>query len=46
MGVFEALVELLDVHPQLPGEVPLTISGTSSGWTVFTMTEAGTRSRR
>ena len=40
MGTFEALVELLDVHPQLPGEAPLTIKGMPSGWRVFTMTEA------
>ena len=40
MGAFKALVELLDVHPQLPGEAPLTIRGTSSGWRVSTRTEA------
>ena len=40
MGTFEALVELLDVHRQLSGEAPLTTRGTSSGWRVFTRTEA------
>ena len=40
MGAFGALVELLDVHPQLPREAPPTIRGTSSGWREFTRTEA------
>ena len=31
MGAFEALVELFAVHPQLPGEAPLTIRGTAPG---------------
>ena len=31
MGAFETLVDLLDKQPQLPGEAPLTIRGTSSG---------------
>ena len=37
---FEALLELLNVHPQLPGEAPLTTRRTPSGWNVFTRTEA------
>ena len=32
MGAFEGLLELLDVHHQLPGEAPLTIRATSRGW--------------
>lgn len=39
MGAFETLVELLEVHPQLPGRVPLTIRGTSSGGKVPPRTE-------
>ena len=27
MGAIEVLLELLDVHPQLPGEAPLTVVG-------------------
>ena len=40
MGPFEVLLELLDVHPQLPGEAPLTVRATSGGWKVFTRAEA------
>ena len=40
MGASETLVKLLDVHPQLPGDAPLTIRGTSFGWRVFTRTKA------
>ena len=40
MGAFEVLLELLDVHPQLPGEAPLTVRASSRGWKVFTRTEA------
>ena len=39
-GAFEALLELLNVHPQLPGEAPLTTRLTPQGWRVFTRTEA------
>ena len=39
-GAFEAVLELLDVHPQLPGEAPLTARLTPGGWRVFTRTEA------
>ena len=35
MGAFEAVAKLFDVHPQLPGEAPLTIRCTSSGWRMF-----------
>ena len=40
MGAFQVLLVLLDVHPQLPGEAPLTVRATSRGWKVFTRTEA------
>ena len=40
MGAFEALLELLSVHPQLPGRAPLTTGSTSGGWKVFTRSEA------
>ena len=40
MGASETLVKLLDVHPKLPGDAPLTIRGMSFGWRVFTRTEA------
>ena len=36
---FEAVLELLDVHPQLRGDAPLTARLTSGGWRVFTRTE-------
>ena len=39
-GAFEALLELLSVHPQLPGEVPLTARLTPLGWRVFIRAEA------
>eukprot|EP00904_Undaria_pinnatifida_P011237 jgi/Undpi1/7243/HiC_scaffold_22.g09716.m1 len=39
-GAFEALQELRNVHPQLPGEAPLTVRRTPSGWNVLTRTEA------
>ena len=42
MVAFDVLLELLDVHPQLPGEAPLTVEATSRGWKVFTRTEAVT----
>ena len=41
-GAFEVLLELLDVHPHLPGEAPLTIQATSGGWKDLTRTEAVT----
>ena len=40
VGAFEALVELLDAHPRLPGGVPLMTRRTASGWKVITRTEA------
>ena len=40
MGAFEALLELLAVHPQLPGGAPLTTRLTSRGWKSLTRTEA------
>lgn len=40
MGAFEALVELLSVHPQLPRTAPLMTRLTTSGWKVITRTEA------
>ena len=40
VGAFEALVELLDAHPQLPGGAPLMTRRTASGWKVTTRTEA------
>ena len=40
VGAFEALLELLAVHPQLPGGAPLTTRPTSRGWKAFTRTEA------
>ena len=40
VGAFEALLELLDVHPQLSSESPLTTRLTSQGWKPFTRTEA------
>ena len=39
-GAFEALVELLDAHPRLPGGAPLMTRRTASGWKVITRTEA------
>lgn len=33
---FEALLELLNVHPQLPGGAPLKVTGTLRGWRMFT----------
>ena len=39
-GAFEVLLELLSVHPQLPGGAPLTTRSTSGGWKVFTRSEA------
>ena len=32
VGGSDVLLELLDVHPQLPGESPLTVRATSQGW--------------
>ena len=40
MRAFEALLELLDVHPQLPGGAPLTVRATPRCRNVFTRTEA------
>ena len=40
VGAFEALVELLDAHPRLPGGAPLMTRRTTSGWKVITRTEA------
>ena len=40
VGAFEALVELLDAHPRLPGGAPLVTRRTASGWKVITRTEA------
>ena len=42
MGAFQALLELLDVYPQLPGAAPLTVRNTSLRWKVFTSDEAVT----
>ena len=39
-GAFEALLELLSVHPQLPSEAVLTARLAPLGWRVFTRTEA------
>jgi hypothetical protein len=40
VGAFEALVELLDAHPRLPGGAPLMTRRTVSGWKVITRIEA------
>ena len=40
VGAFEALVELLDAHPRLPGGAPLMTRRTASGWKVITRIEA------
>ena len=40
MGAFEVLLDLLAVHPLLPGGSPLTVRRTSRGWMPFTRTEA------
>lgn len=40
MGAFEAIVALLNVHPQLPGSAPLMTRFTDGGWQVITRTEA------
>ena len=45
MGAFEVLLDLLDVHPHLPGGAPLTARTTSRGWKVFTRVEAMTALR-
>ncbi|CAM9835584.1 unnamed protein product, partial [Ascophyllum nodosum] len=37
---FEALVNLLDAHPRLPGGGPLMTRCMASGWKVITRTEA------
>lgn len=39
-GAFEALLELLDLHPDLPGRAPLMTRLTASGYTVVTRAEA------
>ena len=44
-GAFEALLELLSVHSELPGEAPLTARLTPLSWRVFTRTEAVEASR-
>ena len=40
MGAFEALLELLNVYPQLPGGVPWAVRTTFLGCKVFTRSEA------
>ena len=40
MGAFEALLDLLAVHPLLQGTSPVTVRLTSHGWKPFTRTEA------
>lgn len=40
VGAFEALVELLDENPQLPGGSPLMTRLTATGWKVITRMEA------
>ena len=42
MRTFEALLQLLNVYPQLPGGAPLTVTNTSFGWKVFSRMEAVT----
>ena len=42
MVAFEVLLELFDVHRQLPGEEPLTVRATSRGWKALTRTQAVT----
>ena len=42
MEAFEALLELLNVNPQLPEWAPLTVRITSLGWEVFPRREAVT----
>ena len=32
VGAFEALVEILDAHPRIPGGAPLMTRRTASGW--------------
>ena len=39
VGAFEAVVAILDVHPELPGNAPLLTRQTPSGWRVITRTE-------
>ena len=39
-GAFRVVLELLIVHPQLPGETPLTARLTPGEWRVFRRTEA------
>ena len=39
-GAFEARLELLSVHPQLPGEAPIVTRLTPQGWGVITQTQA------
>ena len=45
MGGSDVLLELLDVHPQLPGESPLAVRATSRGWKVFPRVKAVTALR-
>ena len=40
VGAFEALMELFDAHPRLPGGAPLMTRRVASGWKVITRTEA------
>ena len=40
MGAFEVLLDVLAVHPLLPGRSPLTVRRTYNGWKPFTRTEA------
>ena len=42
IGAFEALLDLLNVYPQIPGGASLTVRSTSLGWEVFTRTGAVT----
>ena len=39
MGAFEVQLDLLPVHPLLPGGSPLTVRRRSNGWKPFTRTE-------
>lgn len=45
-GAFEAIVELLNVHPNLPGRAPLMTRMGANGWKVVTRGEAVVALRR
>ena len=45
MRAFEGLLELLHVHPHLPGGAPLTVRAMSHGEKAFTRTEGVTELR-